>query len=88
MPSASVNDEGPAAGARPRQDLLELRVVLVQRDVDGIGGDEALNDLGIAEILQQFGHRIDCTLATLTPLSFDMLGSIERRVRDISCSCQ
>jgi hypothetical protein len=38
---------------------VEFRVVLIERDVDGIGGNEALNDLRIAEVLQEVGHDVN-----------------------------
>ena len=50
---------GTVMGARPWQDLFEFRVVLIERDVDGIGGNEALNDLRIAEVLQEVGHDVN-----------------------------
>src|SRR5580693_6722651 len=46
-------------GAGPRHDLAELGVLRVKRDVDGVGGDQAVDDIGIQQVLQPLADDLD-----------------------------
>jgi len=48
-----------ARGAGPRQDLAELGVLGVERYVGGVGGNHAVDDISVQQVLQPLADDLD-----------------------------